>query len=226
MFDYFLPEKWRKTPRTVLTDSERVYETKTKDDIHLVCRVSRVGRSLPADAPPEAGEHGYNSPFEEVVFALELSNNGVETTYPRAIYMSRHKTEVVSEPGDTSRYQTHQGLLTPDGHPVLSYEHEYIVLWGFWNGPDEMLAEQDKDYYRPVDLYRARQEGLVTRGVCDKLMQVTSDRLLEVGVEALRLKPDHLLLSVGANGKPAMDANGLPRVLLSSFDLLRHTSQE
>ena len=49
LFDYFLPEKWRRTPRTKISASQQVYETVTKDNIHLVWRVSRVGQIPDAD---------------------------------------------------------------------------------------------------------------------------------------------------------------------------------
>lgn len=221
LFDYFLPEKWRKTPRSSLSASGRVFETRTKDDIHLVWRVSRVGERPPADAPAEAGRHGYNSPFEEVALALELNEKGLGATYPRAIYMSSHKPEAPRWPADSSRHLSHRDLLTPDEHPVLSPEHEYIVLWGYWNGPDELLAAHDEDYYRPIDARRACDEGLTGATVCEDLLRATRDRLGQAGVEPLWLRADHLLLSVGAAGRLVRDADGLPRVRLCSFDLLR-----
>jgi hypothetical protein len=225
LFDYFLPEKWRKTPRSSLSTSDRVFETRTKDDIHLVWRVSRVGQRPPADAPAEAGRHGYNSPFEEVALALELNEKGVEATYPRAIYMSSHKPGSHGRPADSSRHLSHRELLTPDEHPVLSPEHEYIVIWGYWNGPDELLAAHDEDYYHPIDAGRACDEGLIGATVCEDLLRATEDRLRQAGLEPLSLKADHLLLSVGAAGRLVRDADGLPRVRLCSFDLLRRCDQ-
>ena len=49
LFDYFLPEKWRRTPRTKISSSQEMYETVTKDNVHLVWRVSRVGQVPDAD---------------------------------------------------------------------------------------------------------------------------------------------------------------------------------
>ncbi len=44
LFDFFLPEKWRRTPRKKLVESQRWYETTTKDDVHVVsARVARWG---------------------------------------------------------------------------------------------------------------------------------------------------------------------------------------
>jgi len=89
LFDYFLPERWRKTPRMQLSKSNQIYYTQSKDNIHLVWRVSRVGEE-PLIKPDQRNadairRYGYNSPFEAVSFALELQR--VERKSPRdAIY--------------------------------------------------------------------------------------------------------------------------------------------
>ncbi|RKY10757.1 MAG: hypothetical protein DRP56_00010 [Planctomycetota bacterium] len=43
LFDYFLPEKWRDTPRVKQSVFGQIYRTTTKDDVNLVWKVSRVG---------------------------------------------------------------------------------------------------------------------------------------------------------------------------------------
>ena len=43
LFDYFLPERWRKTPSIKLSYTNEVFYTITKDNIHLVWKTSRVG---------------------------------------------------------------------------------------------------------------------------------------------------------------------------------------
>ena len=48
LFDYFLPERWRKTPSLSLSEANEVYYTVTKDNIHLVWETSRVGE-IPDD---------------------------------------------------------------------------------------------------------------------------------------------------------------------------------
>ncbi|OHB78130.1 MAG: hypothetical protein A2W31_02975 [Planctomycetes bacterium RBG_16_64_10] len=90
LFDYFLPEKWRRTPRTRLSTTYEIYQTVTKDNVRLVWRVSRVGQTPDADPYIRREKHildyGYNSPFEEFSIALQLSRSGIETTYPRDLY--------------------------------------------------------------------------------------------------------------------------------------------
>lgn len=225
LFDYFLPAKWRRTPRSSLSESGRVYETTTKDAVHLVWRRSRVGQRPPPDAPLKARRHGYNSPFEEVSIALELSRRGVEATYPRAIYMSSHQPENVGPPADGSRYETHADRLTPSEHPILSPDHHYIILWGYWNGPDELLAAHDNEYYRPINARVACEENRITPGSLDNLLADAGDRMARAGIEALRLRADHLLLSIDTTGRIVTDDRGLPRARICSFDLLRPTGQ-
>jgi hypothetical protein len=223
LFDYFLPAKWRRTPRSSLSESGRVYETTTKDAVHLVWRRSRVGQSLPADASRKARRHGYNSPFEEVSAALELSRRGVEATYPRAIYMSSHQSDSIGPPADGSRYDTHSDRLTPAGHPILSPDHHYIILWGYWNGPDELLAAQDNEYYRPINARLACEENRITPESLDNLLVDVGERMARAGIEALQLRADHLLLSIDTTGRIVTDDRGLPQARICSFDLLRPT---
>ena len=225
LFEYFLPEKWRKTARNVLPASGKVYDTVTKDDVHLVWRVSRVGHkpvpSPETDEPQRAISHGYNSPFEEVSLSMRLARAGVETAYPRAIYMTGHKAEKPEHAPDPGRYRTHRGLVAPDDHPVLSQTHDYITLWGYWNGPDELLAARDREYFRSVDAASALERDLVGREVYERMLRAFRERLIERGFEDLNLNGSHLLLSVDRRGQLASGRDGLPAMRICNFELLR-----
>jgi len=225
LFEYFLPEKWRKTPREELSVLNRVYKTTTKDGIHLVWRVSRVGELPDADPYLENERcilaHGYNSPFEEVAFSLELARNGIETTYPRAIYRSGHKSDVPARLVDSSRYESHEKMRTPDGHPILGKHHDYMIVWGYWNGPDELIAEKDQEYYRGIDALRAYREGLISQEVYIRIVQVTKEQLGELGFEDLDLRGNHLLLSVDRSGRLVIGPKGVPAARICSYELLR-----
>lgn len=225
LFDYFLPEKWRRTPRTRLSASQQVYKTVTKDNVHLVWRVSRVGQRPDAD-PFVRGEkrildYGHNSPFEEFAIAVELSRKGIETIYPRAIYMTGHRSRTSSSLADRSRYENHSHLSTPSGHPILSERHEYITIWGYWNGPDDVLAVKDEVVYRGVDALAAFWEGRLTQREYFRVMRATKKRLAATGVEDLSLRGNHLLLSVDGEQRLAVDAQGAPSVRICNFELLR-----
>ena len=225
LFDYFLPEKWRRTPRTKISTSQEMFETVTKDNVHLVWRVSRVGQ-VP-DADPFVGRearilaHGYNSPFEEFAIAMELSRKGIETTYPRAIYMTGHRSTVSSALVDNNRYESHAALLTPDEHHILSRHHEYLTIWGYWNGPDDVLAVKDEPLYEGLDALATYREGRLTKRDYVRVMRAVKKRLAAAGIEDLSLRGTHLLLSIDRNQQLAVDKKSVPLVRICNFELLK-----
>jgi len=230
LFDYFLPEKWRRTPRTKLSVANEVYETTTKDNIHLVWRISKVGERPDMD-PFKHDErsilaHGYNSPFEEVALSMELDRNRIEAIYPRAIYMTGHSSQMSAGLSDDGRYTSHQALTTPDGAAILRRGHDYIILWGYWNAPDDVLAVRDESLYEGINALSSYREGLIDEETYLLLMQRTRDRLAAIGIEDLNLRGTHLLLSLDRAGQLLRDDDGLPTVRICNFELLRRTAPD
>jgi len=228
LFEYFLPEKWRKTPRKRLSVARKVYYTLSKDGIHLVWLRSSVGKKPLVD-PLVVNEkavlaHGYNSPFEEVSLCMELARKGIDTIYPRAIYMTGRMPEIPTDLVDDSRYQSHAALQTPEMHPILARHHDHIIIWGYWNGPDELLAAKDEELYRGIDAFTAREEGRITQEEYARVVQATEQRLSEAEVEDLNLRGSHLLLSLDRSGRLAVDQQGIPVVRICNFELLRRTA--
>ncbi len=225
LFDYFLPERWEKTPRTKLSIVHDIYHTLTKDNINLVWQVSRVGDRPDADPFKEEEnkilEHGYNSPFEEVSLAVYLWKQGIRTTYPRAVYAVQNRTAIAESLFDSSRFESHRDILIPDGHPVLEKDHDYVVIWGYWNGPDDKLAAEDGDYYEAIDALRAYREGLLPQGEYLRLLEMKKQKLARVGVEDLNLRGSHLLLSLDSAGGLIRGADGAPDVRICNFELLK-----
>jgi hypothetical protein len=226
LFDYFLPERWEKALRTRLSAFHEVFHTVTKDNINLVWKVSRVG-VIPAmdpfkDNEREIIEFGYNSPFEEVALAVKLNGGGIATIYPRAIYMTGARTEISEFLFDNQRYETHKHLVTPGGKPILKSDHDYIIIWGYWNGPDDMLAARDADYVEGVNALRAWREGIITEEEYVGLMERIRERLRVLKVEDLNLRGTHILLSRQFNtGELIRDHNGSPVTRICNFELLR-----
>jgi hypothetical protein len=225
LFNYFLPERWRRTRKTRLSIENQVFYTRTKDNINLVWRVSRMGEMPSAatfrERTPAIQGYGYNSPFEEFAFALELSNAKVNTVYPRAVYMTGHKRDAAPEITDRRRYAALAQLLTPDGQPAVRVDYDYITIWGFWNGPDEWLAERDGQYYRAVNAEQALNQGLISETTLAQLLERTHLRLARRSFEALNLEPHHLLLSFDAGGEMVLDTVAQPQVRLCNFELVR-----
>ncbi len=225
LFNYFLPERWRRTPKKKLSSHNQVFRTATKDNINLVWRVSRLGEP-PWLANPESNqdavrEHGFNSPFEEFAFALELSRRGVKTIYPRAIYMTGSKREPDQQVADERRFAELAHLLTPEGEPALQKGCNYITIWGYWNGPDELLAAQDDGHYTAMNAKHACANHLISAQVMEELMRAKAAKLAQCGLEDLNLKPDHLLISFDPQNKLVLDSAGKPEVRLCNFELVR-----
>ena len=225
LFNYFLPERWRRTPKKKLSSRNQVFYTRTKDNINLVWRVSRMGEPpwpTNPDAKKEAVKaYGFNSPFQEFAHALNLSRNGVKTVYPRAIYMTGRPRETSREGGDDRRYVELADLKTPDGEPVVRKGYDYITIWGFWNGPDELLAAEDGRFYHAINAQRAFANRMISRQTINDLMELKAHRLAGCGLEDLNPKPDHLLVSFDANSQLVLSSTGKPEVRLCNFELIR-----
>lgn len=225
LFDFFLPERWRRTRKVPLSKTNEVYYTRTKDNINIVWKVSRVGEKPdPEPPPPDMNailEYGYNSPFEEFAIALELGKKGVPTVYPRAIYMTGLQFENADYIEDPSRYRSHASILTHEGLPVLNAHHNYITIWGFWNGLDEMLAQEDKPMCEGINLELAFRGAYLTDNDRTELTEIARRRLSNAGFIDLNLKGDHILLSLNPNGGLVRDSNGMPEFRFCNFELIK-----
>jgi hypothetical protein len=223
LFNYFLPERWRRTPKKKLSARNQVFYTRTKDNINLVWKVSRMGDSpnLPKMGDGAAQSSGYNSPFEEFAFALEMGRRGVPTVYPRAIYMTGHPRGADRQISDERHYAALADFRTPDGEPVVRREYDFITVWGFWNGPDELLATQDGKFFQAVNVKRAYADRLISRQTMTDLTQRMARRLADCGFEDLNLKPDHLLISFDPTHRLVVDSLGKPELRLCNFEFVR-----
>lgn len=226
LFDYFLPERWRHTPRKRLSSTTQSFYTLTKDKINLVWKLSRVGEEPDVDRnngqTPEIVEYGYNSPFEQFAIAVELSQKGVPTTYPRAIYRSGLESARASQYAvDMSRFRSHSAITSTDGHAVPQPDHVYIAVWGFWNGLDEMLAQKDETYCRGINLDEALRQGIVTRDDIERLLRKTDTHLRKMGFQFLERTLTHFLVSVRPDNTVVEDEDGDPALRICNFELIR-----
>jgi hypothetical protein len=219
LFDYFLPERWRKTPSLKLSDKKEVFYTITKDNIHLVWEPSRVGE-MPDEADedrydPKIGLYGLNSPFEEFAIAHKLKELGMPTVYVRAIYMTG--TQKIEPSADFRRYESHKHILDPEGNPILQENHNYITIRGYYNGPDYSVAEQGS-LYRPVDLSRAVYKGIIDESACLMFLDEVKEKLSNAGYDGSLLKANDLLLAVDSNGEIMNNSFGAPEVIICNFE--------
>jgi hypothetical protein len=219
LFDYFLPERWRKTPSLKLSETKEVFYTITKDNIHLVWETSRVGE-LPDEeeyADPIIRANGINSPFEEFALAQTLNELGVPTVYARAIYMTG--TNKIEPSVDFRKYESHKQVLDPEGTPILQENHNYITIRGYYNGPDPSVAEQGPQYM-PIDLSKAVYRGIIDEATSRRFLDQVKEKLRKIGYDGSLLKANDLLLAVDSKGKIMNNSGGEPEVIVCNFELI------
>ncbi len=221
LFDYFLPERWRKTPSIKLSDIKDVFYTITKDNIHLVWETSRVGE-MPEEEEvrynPRIREFGINSPFEEFAIAHHLKQLGIPCVYVRAIYMTG--TSKIESSADIRRYESHKNILDPEGNPILQENHNYITIRGYYNGPDQWVAQQTGLLYVPLDLERVLKRGLIDETQCRMLLRHVKENLKDVGYDGALLKLNDLLLALDSKDEIVRDNSGNPLVIICNFELI------
>jgi len=199
-----------------------VYYTISKDSVHIVWKTSRVGEIPPEEASPEltqlSRELGVNSPFEALTIAQQLNQAGIPTVYGRAIYMTG--SVKLEKAMDRRRYESHAGIKTPDGFPILREDRNYITIRGFFNGSDSYVALPSARLYRPVDLAHAVTEGITTRARAERILQAVTNRLFDEGFDGRLLKLNDLVFGIDEDGNLLLDASGEPEARICNLGLI------
>jgi hypothetical protein len=224
LFDYFLPERWRKTPSLSLSATNEVFYTVTKDNIHLVWKTSRVGE-IPADSKytPEEIEkikqYGINSPFEEFALSQALNQQDIHAVYVRAVYMTG---SVKVEPSiDLRKYESHRAFLDSEGNPILDAEHNYITIRGYYNGPDEWVSRNEEaSLFTPLDLARALRRKIIDQERCWNYLEKVKERLHAAGYDGSLLKANDVLLALDAKGQVIKEKSGEPDLIISNLEIV------
>ncbi|MBN1410589.1 MAG: hypothetical protein JW969_07065 [Spirochaetales bacterium] len=225
LFDYFLPERWQKTPRTRLSGFDDIFQTVTRDKIQLVWKISRVG--LVPDVDPSKKKEkkildfGYNSPFEEMSIASEIKGKGFRTVLPKAVYMTGSSIRVCEEFLDNSRYESHKYMYTDEGVHVLRRERLYYILWAYAVSTGEKSAVWGSDNYSGVNALNAYRRGLVEFGEYVSLLNKVKSGLAACGMEDLNIRGAHFLLALDAKGSFILEKDGLPEPRIVNFELLK-----
>ncbi|MBI5641260.1 MAG: hypothetical protein HZA17_12630 [Nitrospirae bacterium] len=222
LFDYFLPERWRKTPSLKLSGSKEVFYTITKDNIHLVWETSRIGEMPVGDeegsGDPKVRQYGINSPFEEFAIAHTLNKIGIPAVYVRAIYMTG--STKIEASTDVRKYEAHRDLLDPEGNPVLQERHNYITIRGYYNGPDQWVAEHEEALYTPIDLSKAAYRGIINEADIGRFLADVKESLKQNGFDGSSLKANDLLLAIDESGEVMKNGSGEPQVIICNFELI------
>jgi hypothetical protein len=224
LFNYFLPERWRTKP-VKLSQTNQTYYSCTKDRIHLVWKISRVGEFPPGSLPDPSYRQqllqGYNSPFEEFALALELGRKGIRTKYPRAIYVTGQQSDSTGYILDRRRFERFAHLYAPDETPILPLDHDFITIWGYWRGLEDDEAPTDSGYWTPIDALQATNKGLLPPDMLDKLVEEHRADLAAAGFRDSALRGDHILLSYRPAGAFKQNATGRIERRQCNFELVR-----
>jgi hypothetical protein len=227
LFDYFLPERWRKTPALRLSHTKEVFYTITKDNIHLVWETSRVGEMPMGDEEgsrdPKVRHYGINSPFEEFAIAHTLTQLGIPTVYVRAIYMTG--TTKVEASTDLRKYESHKGILDPEGNSVLQENHNYITIRGYYNGPDHWVAEHEEALYTPVDLSKALYTRIISEEQCQDFLDTVKRKLKLHDFDGSSLRVNDLLLAIDDKQQIMKNNSGEPVVIICNLELIWKISE-
>ncbi len=217
LFDYFLPDRWRRTPRVKLSAANEVYRTRPRDHVDVVYRRSRVGLRPRVDPLTAEGRsiraHGFNSPFEEVAIATLLREMGIPTVRPRAIYRTGHASVKAVRLLDPRRFASVQAAAgEPPRAPALSPEHDYYTLWDTYHGVD---PPPGAEFGRGVSaLDRAAEDGVLDEAEAAATLARTRERLARTPLPAESLAPHELVVPLDPDGRAQREA-GEPRVVFS-----------
>jgi len=212
LFDFFVPDRWRRTPRVKLSPLSEVYRTHTRDNIEVVYKRSRVGFPPRHDPLTEEGKrvrsHGYNSPFEEVVIAERLREMEIPTTSPLAIYRTGHASTKSRFRRDDRRFADHADLFAPGtpAMPILQPDYDYYTLWDYFRGfgPDSDAVEAVG-----IDLEQAVASDLIGTDVRDAILGRMHRMLARLGLEQDQFEESEVSVykKVG-DDVPCLDARG------------------
>lgn len=228
LMGYFQPDRWRRTPRVQLSLGSEVYRTRTRDDIHIVYRMSKVGQRPNADPFYDRGkrirEYGYNSPFEEIAAAEKLRQLGIPTVHPRAIYRTGHMTSRARHLQDPGRTHSHAHLLTPDvpPEPILSEHHDYYTIWGQWRGIDPLWmagSQGNPGRLGFIDADRALSSRLLSPTEVNRSISGSRRQLIRAGCDESLLDDHQFLFIFDSRGNLQRDRFGSYDVALA-FDAL------
>jgi hypothetical protein len=111
----------------------------------------------------------------------------------------------------------------PDGAPVLQRERNYITIWGYWNGTDEVVAgeERHRAHCRGINGAQALAEGRIDAAQLEAATAKMAQLLAAAGVESSGLLATHYLLTLSPDDEWLRDPDGTLAVRLCNFEFLR-----
>ncbi len=116
--------------------------------------------------------------------AETLRRAGISTVYPRAIYRTGHESVKAGYLHDEQRYRTHTGLLIPEPEcePILSPQHDYYTIWGYYRGVDPHKYYRPQGHWGFIDAAKAFDDHLLNEEEYRRVLQRTRQRLVSLGL--------------------------------------------
>jgi hypothetical protein len=217
LFDFFLPERWRKTALWRLASDTEISYTITKDGVHLLWTPCRVGDAGPLDS--NGVRRGYLSPFETFSTFRALSRAGVPVVAPRAIYCTgTAKTEACE---DDSAYTRLKDARLSDATPVLRADRNYIMIFGFYAWVRGVgIPSSIPPIPRPAGLVNCYERGLVGLSELKGAVDFVSQLVYDAGYDPSAITADDLLVALDEHDSVVVAGPGLPAVRLHDAELI------
>jgi hypothetical protein len=127
---------------------------------------------------------------------------------------------------DRRKYESHKAILDSDGNPILSEDHNYITIRGYYNGPDEWVSKHEGELLTPVDLNKAVRKKIISDAQCGLLLEKVIARLRKAGYDGSLLKPNDLLIAIDSQGAIMKDESGEPDAIICNFEVLWKVSDQ
>lgn len=217
LFDFFLPERWRKTALWRLADDTELSYTITKDGVHVFWTTSRVGETAPPR--PDGARSWYQSPFEVFSTMHALAEANVPVIAPRAIYRTHTSKLEASE--DHRAFELMSDCRFPDGELVLRDDRNYVMIFGFYCWVrDGDVPMHMPPVPRPAGLLKAEERGLITSLAVKRSVESMKQRIAEAGFDGSSVSPDDLLVTLDHNDAVVLDDSGEPAVRLHDGELI------
>lgn len=217
LFDFFLPERWRKTALWRLAKNTELAYTITKDDVYVLWTPSRVGEPMHKGDAPETAR--YLSPFEVFAFLTELAACGVPVVAPRAIYETGTAKSEVSQ--TFTAYEQLADERLPNGSHVLREDRNYLMIFGMRAWFREPLAHDSiANPPRPVGLTSACESSLVSTEEALAGLNRIQALISAAGFDGSLVTTDDLLVTLDEHDQVHYLEPGFPDVRLHGAELL------
>lgn len=220
LFDFFLPERWRRTALWRLARDVEISYTVTKDGVNLLWTPSRAGERVPSSPGQRGSAYHYQDPFTVFSTLRELGARGIPVVDPRAIYVTG--TTRLEQLEDDAVFGAERMPRRVSGAPLLRRDRNYVMLFAFfpWIGSRSVEQMKQAPVPRPMGLEVAIEQGRVAAAEARFLLEELRVQIQDAGYHASVLSYDDLLVGLEPDDTVERTASGLPLVRLHDAELL------